>query len=245
MMNMKSSNPAFNSAVYKKSSDGRFASSAETMTVSGTVNKTMIMALLVLASAAWSWVNGSQVIMIVGVVGGLITGLVTAFRPQSASITAPIYALFQGMFLGVISAYFEASYGGIVFQAVASTIGVLFMMLFLYRTGVLKATARFKMGVVAATGGIMMMYLFNFIFSFFGAGFLSMESNSLMMIGINLVIVGVAALNLILDFDFIEKGAQNGAPKQMEWYGAFGLMVTLIWLYLELLKLLSRLSSRD
>lgn len=243
-MKMKSSNPAFNSGMYK-SSTAEHAAVGEAMTISGTINKTAILAALVLASSVWSWMNGSTTIMIVGAVGGLITGLITAFRPQSASITAPIYALFEGMFLGVISAYFEASYGGIVFQAVSSTFGVLFMMLFLYRTGVIKATARFKMGVVAATGGIMIMYLLNFVLSFFGGSFLSLENNSLMMIGINLVVVGVAALNLILDFDFIEQGAAQRAPKQMEWYGAFGLLVTLIWLYIELLKLLSRLSSRD
>lgn len=239
----KSSNPIFNSKGFEEAVYSR--TDSDVMTVNGTITKTVILTLLVLASASYTWVNQNPILMMVGIFGGLIAALITSFRPQSAGITAPIYALLEGMALGGISFYFESKFGGIVFQAVTSTIGVLFMMLFLYRSGIIKVTERFKMGIVAATGGIFLMYLINMVMGFFGASFLSLGNTSMLMIGINLVIVGVAALNLVLDFDFIDRAAAQRAPKYMEWYGAFGLMVTLVWLYLELLKLLSRLQSRD
>lgn len=239
----KSSNPIFNGKVFEESLYA--GAGAQQMTVAGTINKTVILALLVAASASYTWVNPNPIFMWIGVIGGLITALITSFRPQSAGITAPLYALLEGMALGGISLFFEAQFGGIVFQAITSTIGVLFAMLFLYRSGIIQVTQKFRMGVAAATGGIFIMYMLNMVMGFFGASFLSLENTSLMMIGINLVVVGIAALNLVLDFDFIERGASSGAPKYMEWYGAFGIMVTLVWLYLELLKLLSRLNSRD
>ena len=239
----KSSNPIFNSKSFEE--HGYATASSDTMTISGTVNKTIILALLVVASASYTWVNPSTTLMYIGLFGGLIAALITSFRPKSAGITAPIYAILEGMALGGISLFFEASYGGIVFQAVTSTIGVLFAMLFLYRSGIIKVTEKFKLGVVAATGGIMIMYLINMVMGFFGASFLSLGDTSWLMIGINLVIVGIAALNLVLDFDFIDRASASGAPKYMEWYGAFGIMVTLVWLYIELLKLLSRFASRD
>lgn len=214
------------------------------MTVKGTINKTIVMALLVAGTAAWSWMNPSNVWMMVGLIGGLIMALVTAFRPRSAGYTAPLYAVFEGLFLGTISAYFNASYGGIVFQAVSLTIGVLFTMLFLYRSGIIKVTEKFRMGVFAATGGIFLMYMLNLILSFFGAQFLYLENASLLMIGISVAVVVIAALNLVLDFDFIDRASASGAPKYMEWYGAFGLMVTLIWLYFEILRLLAMLNRR-
>lgn len=239
----KSSNPIFNSKSYKENINTY--TSGETMTVNGTVTKTLIMAGLVFAGAAYTWFNPSSLLMMVGAIGGLIMALVTAFRPKSAGVTAPIYAVLEGLFLGGISAYFSHLYNGIVFQAVTLTIGVLFLMLFLYRSGIIPVTQKLKMGIVAATGGIMLMYLINFIMSFFGMAFFTWEDTSLMAIGINLLIVGVAAFNLLLDFDFIDNASASGAPKYMEWVGAFGLMVTLVWLYLELLKLLARLAGRD
>ncbi len=242
-MEFKSSNPIFNGEGFSQGLNSFAATDA--MTINGTINKTLIMTLLMAASASYTWTNPSNLLMMVGVIGGLVLALITAFRPKSAGITAPIYALLQGLALGGISVMFESSFGGIVFQAIASTIGVLFFMLFLYRSGIIKVTEKFKMGIVAATGGIFLMYMLNFILGFFGSNFLSLENTSLLMIGINLVVVAVAALNLVLDFDFIERGAQQGAPKYMEWVGAFGLMVTLVWLYLEMLKLLSRLQSRN
>jgi uncharacterized YccA/Bax inhibitor family protein len=153
----------------------------------------------------------------------------------------------EGLFLGGISLFISSQYGmgGIVIQAITLTIGVLFVMLFLYSSGIIKVTEKLKMGIVAATGAIFLMYLINFVMSFFGSAFFTLADTSMLAIGINLVVVGVAAFNLLLDFDFIDRASASGAPKQMEWFGAFGLMVTLIWLYIELLKLLSRLNSRE
>lgn len=250
MTPMKSSNPAFNSKAFEKGISS-FAAADSAMTVNGTINKTLMMGFLLAASASYVWINPSPVLMWVGLIGGLITALVTVFKPDIAHITAPLYALLKGMALGMISLTFETLYSGgtigssIVFQAVASTLGVLFAMLFLYKSGIIKVTAKFRMGLLAATGGIFFMYLINMVLSFFGASFLSIENTSLLMIGLNIAIVAVAALNLILDFDFIDRGVKAGAPKHMEWFAAFGLIVTLVWLYLEILKLLARLSGRD
>lgn len=237
-----SSNPVLNKKSFEKIE--KSLSSSQVMTVKGTIQKTFLMALLVLASALWSWSNPSTTWMIVGLVGGIITALITIFKPHFAPLSAPMYAVFEGLFLGGISLVISGFVGstGIVIQAISLTIGVLFLMLFLYSAQIIKVTEKLKMGVFAATGAIGLMYLINFIMSFFGASFMSLGDNSMMAIGINLLIVGVAAFNLLLDFDFIEKSAASHAPKEMEWYGAFGLMVTLIWLYIELLQLLSRLN---
>lgn len=251
MTPMKSSNPAFNSKAFEKGISGFAAEKDAVMTVNGTINKTLMMGFLLAASASYVWVNPSVTLMWVGLGGGLIAALVTVFKPDIAHITAPLYALLKGMALGMISLKFETVFSGsglggsIVFQAVASTLGVLFAMLFLYRSGIIKVTAKFRMGLLAATGGIFFMYLINMVLGAFGASFLSLENTSLLMIGLNIAIVAVAALNLILDFDFIDRGVKAGAPKQMEWFAAFGLIVTLVWLYLEILKLLARLSGRD
>jgi uncharacterized YccA/Bax inhibitor family protein len=245
MRQIQSSNPAFNSKAFKEATKSSTADGA--MTIAGTVNKTILLTLLVLASASYTWLNPSTTLMWVGIIGGLIAALVTSFKPNLSPISAPVYALLEGMALGGISLYISQSFGGgsIVFQAIASTIGVFFAMLFLYRTGIIKVNKKLRSGIMAATGGIALMYIINMVMGFFGGSFLSLQNTSWMMIGINLVIVGVAAFNLLLDFDFIERGAKSGAPKYMEWFGAFGLMVTLVWLYLELLKLLARLQSRD
>ena len=245
MRQIQSSNPAFNSKAFKSATQS--ATAEGSMTIAGTVNKTILLTLLVLASASYTWLNPSTTLMWVGIIGGLIAALVTSFKPNLSPISAPVYALLEGMALGGISLFISQNYGGgsIVFQAIASTIGVLFAMLFLYRTGIIKVNKKLRSGIMAATGGIALMYIINMVMGFFGGSFLSLQNTSLLMIGINLVIVGVAAFNLLLDFDFIERGAKSGAPKYMEWFGAFGLMVTLVWLYLELLKLLARLQSRD
>lgn len=240
----ESSNPVLNTKSFNKAA--ATLSDTQVMTVKGTVQKTILMALLVLASAMWSWSNPGSMWIMIGGIGGFITALVTIFKPTAAPISAPIYAVLQGLFLGGISFMISSQYGmgGIVMQAITLTIGVLFLMLFLYSSGIIKVTDKLRMGIFAATGAIALMYLINFVMSFFGAAFFTLADTSMMAIGINLVIVGVAAFNLLLDFDFIDRAAASRAPKAMEWYGAFGLMVTLIWLYIELLKLLSRL-NRD
>jgi uncharacterized YccA/Bax inhibitor family protein len=247
-----SSNPALSEQIFMRS---KTAESAETMTVKGTAQKTMLMLLLVILGAAYTWNtffqsggNPSSVViwMAVGGIGGLITALVLIFKPQTAPYAAPIYALLQGLMLGGLSAFMAAQYTGtIVMQAVGLTFSTFFLMLLAYQTGAIKATAKFRTGVIAATGAIALMYFISFIASLFGGSMAFMTDSSLLSIGISVVIVAVAALNLILDFDFIEKGQAMGAPKHMEWYGAFGLMITLIWLYIEFLKLLSKISRRN
>jgi uncharacterized YccA/Bax inhibitor family protein len=189
--------------------------------------------------------SGIMVWTMVGAIGGFITALITTFSPRRAAMTAPIYAVFEGLFLGAISAMFEAMYPGLVMRAVSLTFGVFFIMLLLYRSGTIRATEKFRTVIFAATGGIALVYLVSFIAGMFGANLGFMYGNGLVGIGFSLFVVVIAALNLILDFDMITQGANSYAPKYMEWYGAFGLMVTLIWLYLEMLRLLSKLSSRN
>jgi uncharacterized YccA/Bax inhibitor family protein len=177
-------------------------------------------------------------------IGGFITAMITIFRPTSSPITAPIYAVLEGMFLGGISAFFEGMYPGIAIQAVSLTLAVLGVMLFLYKARIIKVTEKLRGGIIAATGAIAVVYLVSWVLSMFNIYLPMIHSSGLMGIGFSLFVVGLAAFNLLLDFDFIEKGARNGAPKYMEWFSAFGLMMTLIWLYLEILRLLSKL-NRD
>ena len=225
----------------------------DSMTLSGTVNKTGILLICVVASAAWTWnraLNSENPAMVMplvalGAIGGLVVALVTVFKKEWAAITSPLYALLEGLVLGGVSATLEVRYPGIPMQAVALTFGTLFALLLAYRSGLIRVTERFRLGVVAATGGIMVFYLVTMVLGFFGIRFTSVYGASPLGIGISVVIVIVAALNLVLDFDFIESGVRAGAPRYMEWYGAFGLMVTLIWLYLEILRLLTKLRSRD
>ena len=249
----KSSNPAFKNAFENTAFTGL---KSEVMTIKGTINKTLFSLVLVILAASYTWsmaVNnnpGVNIWMIGGGIGGFVLALVTIFKKEWAQFTVPVYAILEGFFLGGISAFIAASFatspdqafsGDIVMQAVSLTFGVFFAMLFLYRSGIIRATEKFRMGVFAATGGIAIVYLISFIMSMFGAGMSFLYDSSPLSIGISLFIVVIAALNLILDFDFIERGAAAGAPKYMEWYGAFGLLVTLIWLYIEILRLLSKL----
>lgn len=222
------------------------------MTVGGTVNKTALLLFGVIATAAISWhrtataTDPSALLgyILIGGIGGFVVALATVFRKEWAPVTAPIYAALEGLFLGVISAFFEQMYPGIVFQAVILTFGTLASLLVAYRSGLIKATENFKLGVAAATGAIFMIYLVGFIMSFFGSGIPYIHESGTIGIAFSLFVVVIAALNLVLDFDFIEQGADQGAPKYMEWYAAFGLLVTLIWLYLEILRLLAKLRSR-
>lgn len=245
---MRTSNPALNAKTFQG-----LSRTDEVMTVNGTVNKTGVMLVLLVISAAWVWnkffVSGGnpQAVMgwmIFGLIGGLIVAMVTIFKREWSPITAPAYALLEGLALGGISAIFEAQFQGIVIQAVALTFGTLFGLLMAYRSGLIKVTENFKLGIVAATGGIFIVYLVTMILGFFGVSVPFIHGSGLMGIGFSLFVVVIAALNLVLDFDFIEHGAERGAPKFMEWYGAFGLIVTLVWLYLEILRLLAKLNSR-
>jgi uncharacterized YccA/Bax inhibitor family protein len=221
-----------------------------TMTVQGTVNKTALLLVLALATATASWVLGTSGGPGLGgwAIGASLVGLVVAIativRPRWSPVTAPIYALVEGVVLGLVSMLFEARYPGIAIQAVALTFGVLGAMLLLYRTGVIKVTQRFRAGVLAATLGIAVVYLVALVLGLFGVQVSLLYDASPLGILISLVIVVVAALNLVLDFDLIDRGSRAGAPAYMEWYAAFGLLVTLVWLYLELLRLLARLRER-
>src|SRR5690606_9204169 len=180
-----------------------------------------------------------------GAIGGFVIALVTVFKKEWAPVTAPLYALVEGFFLGAISALYNHMYDGIVLQAVMLTFGTLFALLFAYRSGWIRATENFKLGVVAATGRIARVYLATSSMGFFDNRIPMIHESGIVGIGFSLFVIVIAALNLVLDFDFIESGAEQGAPKYMEWYGAFGLMVTLVWLYIEFLRLLAKLNSRE
>jgi uncharacterized YccA/Bax inhibitor family protein len=209
------------------------------------------MLILVIATASYTWglgrsENQAQVIpwIMGGLFGGLAMALLTIFKKQWAAVTAPLYALLEGLFLGGISAYYETAFQGIVVQAVFLTFGTLFALLLAYSSGLIKVTKNFRLGIVAATGGIALVYLASFVLGFFGISIPFIHTSGIIGIGFSVFVVIIAALNLVLDFDFIEHGAEQGAPKFMEWYAAFGLMVTLVWLYLEILRLLSKVRSR-
>jgi len=246
-LSYRSGNPALNKSSFDSfSRTSRGAEINEVMTIKGTVDKTAIGLFLLIFSGYYSFAPGMTYFIPVGVFGGLIVAIITIFKKEWSPITVPIYAILEGLAMGSISYMFNQAYEGIVMQAIGLTLGILASLLLAYRSGMIKATENFKLGVVAATGGIFLVYMASFVMSFFGASIsvLDPTNSSLMSIGFSLFIVVIASLNLVLDFDFIEEGAKKGAPKYMEWYGAFGLLVTLIWLYLEILKLLSKLRSR-
>jgi uncharacterized YccA/Bax inhibitor family protein len=244
---MRTSNPALNEKAFK----GQIAI-GEAMTLQGTVNKTGLLLLCVVVTAAWTWgmahsetPGAALPWMMGGVLGGFVVALVTIFKANWAPLTAPIYALLEGLALGGISALFEKSYPGVAIQAVGLTFGTLFVMLLAYKSGIVRATQGFKIGVIAATGGIAVFYLLEMVLGgFFHIQVPAINGSGPWGIAFSLFVVIIAALNLVLDFDMIESGVRMGAPKYMEWYGAFGLMVTLIWLYLEILRLLAKARRR-
>jgi uncharacterized YccA/Bax inhibitor family protein len=248
---MRTANPALNDSTFA----GYRATSlvrGEAMTIQGTVNKTTLLLVLVIVAATWTWrlffasADPGAVMpwMIGGAIGGLVLALVTVFKKTWAAVTGPLYAVAEGLFLGGLSALMEAQYPGIVLQAVGLTFGTLFGLLMAYKSGLIRATENFKLGVVAATGGIFLVYLVTMVLGFFGVRVPFIHESGWLGIGFSLFVVIVAALNLVLDFDFIEQGAERGAPKFLEWYAAFGLIVTLIWLYIEILRLLAKSRSR-
>lgn len=259
---MRTANPALNAKVFNQARD---FGAGGAMTLQGTVNKSFVLLGLLILTASWVWgkviqpaapiFEGAQAMrpgipaavsgaMMLGLFGGMIVGFVTIFKKEWAPVTAPVYAVLEGLLLGGISAVFEMQYPGIVIQAVALTFGTLFCLLTAYKSGLIKPTENFKLGIVAATGAICLIYLVSMIMGFFGASIPLIHSSGPFGIAFSLFVVTIAALNLVLDFDFIEQGAAAGAPKYMEWYAAFGLLVTLVWLYIEILRLLAKLRSR-
>ncbi|MFC1576963.1 Bax inhibitor-1/YccA family protein [Candidatus Omnitrophota bacterium] len=221
-------------------------SRTDTMTIQGTVNKSLILLLLVFASASWVWRNPENLLPFLwpALIAGFIIAMVTIFKKEWAPVTAPIYALAEGVVLGCVSSFFEKAYPGIVTQAVGLTFGTLFALLLVYKSGLIKVTDNFRLGVFAATGGIALYYFISIILGFFGIRAPMIYDSGMLGIGFSVFVIIIAALNLVLDFDYIEKASESGAPKYMEWYGAFALMVTLIWLYMEILRLLSKMRRR-
>ncbi|MFY7651938.1 MAG: Bax inhibitor-1/YccA family membrane protein [Chitinophagaceae bacterium] len=249
----QSGNPTLAEKVFNNAS---VTNQTGTMTVRGTMNKFGFMLLMVIGAASYTWHLHSElkqdtvnVLMMIGIFGGLISAFAIIFKPNWAPYIAPAYGLLEGLFLGGISAAineaFADTYPNIILNAVGLTFGVALAMFALFNFRIIKATERFKSIIYTATMGIAIFYLITMVVRLFGVNLAFMHDSSPLGIGISLFVVAIASLNLIMDFDMIEKGAENGAPKYMEWYGAFGLMVTLVWLYLEILKLLMRLANRD
>lgn len=240
---MRTANPALNAKTFDVANEG-----LGVMTIQGTVGRTAMLLALLFAATLLTWnpvapQNGTGWILI-GAIAGFVTALITIFNKKAAPFTAPFYAVCQGVMLGGISSLFERMYPGIVMQAVLLTFGTLGALLLAYTSRLIKATENFKLGVFAATGGIALFYLVSMILGFFGVQIPMIYGSGPVGIVFSAVVVVVAALNLVLDFDFIEQGAEQGAPKYMEWYAAFGLIVTLVWLYMEILRLLSKLQNR-
>src|SRR5690554_2280839 len=221
-----------------------------TMSIKGTLNKSIILFLLLLVSASFSWKLATYDLELLsplmwgGAIVGFILAMVTIFAKKYAKFTAPLYALAQGFVLGSISMVYSSLYSGIVLQAVLITFGIMAVMLVLFRSGIIKVTNKFRSGIIIATGGIALVYLVSFILGFFGIQIPYLHSGGPIGIGISIFIIIIAALNLILDFNFIQESCERGASKEAEWFAAFGLMVTLVWLYLEVLRLLSYLNKR-
>ena len=235
----RSGNPAFT----RNFDDTGAVPQSERMTLDGAVNKTAILLSLCFGGAFIGW--NVPALAMPGLIIGTILAFVTIFRnPAKAGTTAPFYAGLEGIALGGITVFAEAQYPGIGIQAIGLTFGILASLLFCYKSGIIKPTENFRLMIFSATMGIALLYLVSFIMSFFGSGIGFIHSNGMFGIGFSLFVVGIAALNLVLDFDFIEEGAEQGLPKYMEWYGAFSLMVTLVWLYIEILRLLMKLRSR-
>lgn len=239
----KTGNPVLNSKAFTQTG----VITGDRMTVAGTIGKSVILLVLLTMTAGWVWsrfyaegtVEAITPYMIGGVIGGLVFALAASFKPNWSPIAAPLYAICEGLAIGGFSAMFELHYHGIVIQAVGLTLAVAFSMLGLYSTGIIKVTDRLRRMVIAATAGIMLFYLATWIMSFFGLDTSLVYGHSSLSIGISLVIVAIAAFNLVLDFDIISRQTAAGAPRFMEWYGAFALMVTLVWLYLEIVRLLA------
>jgi len=241
---MARTNPALRESVFRNAIAGV---SAERMTVSGTALKSLLLVALTVFSAGWVWtatVSNPGVVgpaVGIGALGGLVVALITMFKPQASPFTAPLYAVLEGLALGAISAIYAGAYHGVVLQAVGLTFTVALGMLLAYQSGLIRATPMFRRIVISATIGIMLFYVLTLVLGLFHVSMPILWSSSPLGIGLSVVFAGIAALNLILDFDLIERGAQMGAPKYMEWYGGFALLMTLVWLYLEILRLLSRL----
>jgi uncharacterized YccA/Bax inhibitor family protein len=243
-LSFRSGNPALSASTFKSVHGSR---DLKLMTIDGTVNRTIISLFILLLSGAFTYIFELMALTFIGLIVGMILAIATMFKPQWSPKTVPLYALFQGMALGGISFMFNTMYEGIVTQAIVLTAGIFFSLLLAYKSRLIKATENFKLGVSAATGGIFMLYMVSMLMSLFGAGrmpIMDPTNSSLFSIGFSVVVVVIASLNLVLDFDFIEEASEAGVPQYMEWRATLGLLITLVWLYLEILRLLAKLRSR-
>ena len=250
---LRSGNPALNSKAFENFT----VTQENTMTLQGTVNKTIISLMILVLCGGYTFHSGNTAWVWPGLIGGFIVAMVTVFKKEWSPITVPIYAVLEGLALGGVSYWYATSdyisgtvgegNNGIVPTAILLTVGIFFSLLFAYKSRIIKVTQNFRLGVFAATGGIAIFYMVSWVISMFGGevSVLDPTNGSMMSIGVSLFIVVIASLNLVMDFDFIEEASEKGVPKYMEWYGAFGLLVTLVWLYLEILRLLAKLNSRD
>jgi uncharacterized YccA/Bax inhibitor family protein len=241
---IRSGNPVLRADTFSR--EDLSAQSDAVMTIQGVVNKTLFLLFLVVSGALFAWSHPGRILPFVMPIAlcALGAGLITVFKRPWAPVTALIYAALEGLLVGAISMIIETRYPGVVIQAVGLTFGTLFSLLLAYKSGLITASENFKLGIFAATGGIFLVYLVNMILGFFGHSVPFIHESGLLGILFSAFVVIVAALNLILDFDFIEKGAQARAPRYLEWYAAFALIVTLIWLYMEILRLLSKMRRR-
>lgn len=248
----KSTNPMFNeknfakvktATIEERRNGSPIFDDSTAMTASGAVNKTLVLSGVLMITALWSYMNPMQIFMPIGFLGAAGVMMLTSFKPHLAPMTAPVFALLEGLAVGTVSAIYAAQFGGIIFQAVSLTIATLIAMLMIYKSGLIKVTAKFRMGVSMAVGAIMITYLISWIGSFVGFEVPFIHDSTPLGIGITVVIIGVAALNLLLDFDNFEKGEQAAAPKHMEWFFGMGLLFTIVWLYVEFLRLLGKLQS--
>lgn len=238
----RTGNPALGEDTFR----GAARTGGGTMTLQGAVNKTGISLLIMMVTATFTWnMENPVLLMLLGLVGGLILAIATIFKKQWAPFTTPLYAALEGLLLGGISQMYERRFEGIVPLAVGLTMGTLGALLLAYTSRLIKVTENFRLGLFAATGAVALLYLVSFVLGFFGIRIPLIHESGIVGIGFSVVVVTIAALNLVLDFDFIERGAATGAPKYMEWYAAFGLLVTLVWLYLEILRLLAKLQGKD
>lgn len=245
----RSSNPTLSDKIFDNAG---VVQRAQAMTIQGTVDKLFILTVLMMVAAVvtWNWAGNPEmaglalVLVGVGCFGGFVVGLVTCFAKSWAPFLAPLYALLQGLALGAISFAYEKAYHGIVIQSLGLTISVLLILLFAYKTRLIQVTDHLRAGIIAATGAIALLYFVEFILGFFNIAVPYINDSGPIGIAFSVLVVFIASMNFVLDFDFIERGAQDGAPKFMEWYGAFGLLVTLIWVYLEILRLLAKLRRR-
>ena len=256
---LRSGNPALNSKAFENFT----VTQENTMTLQGTVNKTIISLMILVVCGGFTYYSANTSWVWPGIIGGFIVALVTVFKKEWSPITVPIYAVLEGLALGGIShiyanlgfmsqvdpvtGFVSQQSNNIVSTAILLTVGIFFSLLFAYKSRIIKVTQNFRLGVFAATGGIAIFYMVSWVISMFGGqvSVLDPTNGSMMSIGVSLFIVVIASLNLVMDFDFIEEASEKGVPKYMEWYGAFGLLETLVWLYLEILRLLAKLNSRD